>query len=170
MKSHRLLLIIAALFQMAACQKRMTVSCPVLPIPPADARSPRYTLPLDGPNRDELVQRLTYGLNERNRIDHLGADSDVKVSYEKSLGLLAEPNHLLRKDLEDPRYKAWLSGPLLKQVVDARDPSPPDDLHAPVAASDGRYWWIFYPDEHDRLTAVMAVKLNACQNLKEAER
>ena len=159
-------ILLAAVLAAAGCSKRVVV-CAVLPVPPEDARSPRYTLPLDDKALSDLVERLSYGLNNANRKDHVGADTDARDAYEKRLALLksAPP---VRKDLTGATYKTWLSGPTIQQVVDSREPFTPTDLQSPMAISDGRFWWIFYPGDQDKMAAVMAVKLNACQNLKEA--
>jgi hypothetical protein len=161
------LLFVAALMA-AGCSKRMVV-CAVLPVPPEDARSPRYTLPLDSQSQSDLVDRLAFGLNNANRQDGVGADSDAREAYKKRLLLLAAAGPTLRKDLAGDSYKSWLNGPTIEQVMDSREQFTPSDRKAPLAISDGRFWWIFYPDDQDRMTAVMAVKVNACQNLKEAQ-
>jgi len=168
MKRYEIVLLAAAALAAAGCTKRAVV-CAVLPVPPEDARSPRYTLPLDDTAQADLVERLAYGLNNANRKDHVGADSDAREAYRKRLTLLAAAARPLRKDLGGTNYKVWLNGPTIQQVVDSREQFTPGDTQAPLAISDGRFWWIFYPDEQDRMTAVMAVKLNACQNLKEAQ-
>jgi hypothetical protein len=149
--------------------KRAAIVCAVLPVPPEDARSPRYVLPLDDKSQADLVERLAYGLNNANRKDHVGADSDAREAYKKRLLLLAAADRPLRKELEGTAYKGWLTGPKIQQVVDSREQFTPTDMQAPLAISDGRFWWVFYPDDRDRMTAVMAVKVNACQNLKEAQ-
>jgi hypothetical protein len=165
MMRNGVVLLVAALLA-AGCSKRVVV-CAVLPVPPEDARSPRYTLPLDDKALSDLVERLAYGLNNANRKDHVGADTDAREAYKQRLALLTSAPPV-RKDLAGVTYKTWLSGPTIQQVVDSREQSMPSDLQAPLAISDGRFWWIFYPDDQDRMTAVMAVKVNACQNLKEA--
>jgi hypothetical protein len=167
MKRYEILLLAAAMLA-AGCAKRMVV-CAVLPVPPEDARSPRYTLPLDEKSQADLVERLSYGLNNANRKDHVGADSDAREAYRKRLTLLAAANRPVRKELAGDPYRTWLTGPTIPQVVDSREQFTPTDTQAPLAISDGRFWWIFYPDEQDRIASVMAVKLNACQNLKEAQ-
>jgi hypothetical protein len=167
MKHYEIVLLAAALAA-AGCSKRAIV-CAVLPVPPEDARSPRYTLPLDEKSQEDLVERLAYGLNNANRKDHVGADSDAREAYKKYLLLLSAAAPPLRKDLAGTTYKGWLNGPTIQQVVDSREQFTPPDTQAPLAISDGRFWWVFYPDQQDRLTAVMAVKVNACQNLQEAQ-
>jgi hypothetical protein len=152
----------------AGCRKLPLLKCAVFPIPPEDSRSPRYVLPLDDDARKDLLERLAFGLNERNRREGVGTNADAKASYEKRLVLLMAPNKLMLQDLGGPAYQQWLPEPLVKQVVDARDRTMPKD--GAVAASDGAFWWVFYPDAQGRLTGVMAAKLNACLNLKEAAR
>jgi hypothetical protein len=168
MKRCEIVLLAAVALATAGCSKR-TVVCAVLPVPPDDARSPRYTLPLDEKAQADLVERLAYGLNNANRKDQVGADSDAREAYRKRLILLAATARPLRKDLGGGTYQGWLTGPTIQQVVDSREQFTPSDQQAPLAISDGRFWWIFYPDDQDRMAAVMAVKLNACQNLKEAQ-
>jgi hypothetical protein len=167
MKRYEMLML-AAFLAAAGCSKRAVV-CAVLPVPPEDARSPRYNLPLDEKSQADLVERLAYGLNNANRKDHVGADSDAREAYKKRLLVLGAAALPLRKDLGGGTYKGWLTGPTIQQVVDSREQFTPSDTQAPLAVSDGRFWWVFYPDQQDRLTAVMAVKLNACQNLQEAQ-
>lgn len=166
MKRFGIVLLLAALG--AGCTKRAAIVCAVLPVPPEDARSPRYTLPLDDKSQADLVERLSYGLNNANRKDHVGADSDARDAYKKRLLLLAATDRPLRKELDGTAYKGWLNGPKIQQVLDSREQFTPTDTQAPLAISDGRFWWIFYPDDQDRMSAVMAVKVNACQNLTEA--
>jgi len=56
------------------------------------------------------------------------------------------------------------------------DPAPvagrpgPMPLHFRGAASGGRYWWIFYRDGNDHLTAVMPVRLQEFTKLVEKEK
>jgi hypothetical protein len=166
---HRYLpLLILAAAITSGCHKQPLLKCSVFPVPPEDSRSPKYVLPLDDDARKDLLERLTYGLNERNRREGVGTNNDAQATYEKRLPLLMAPNKLMLQDLGTPAYQQWLPEPVLKQVVDARDRTMPKE--GPVAVSDGAFWWVFYPDAQGRLTGVMAAKLNACMNLKEAAR
>ena len=161
-------LLIFSVMVTGGCRKQPLLKCAVFPVPPEDSRSPRYVLPLDDDARKDLLERLSFGLNERNRREGVGTNADAKASYEKRLPLLMPPNKLMLQDLDGPAYRQWLLEPVVKQVVDARDRTTPRE--GPVAVSDGTFWWIFYPDEQGRLTSVMAAKLNACLNMKEAAR
>jgi hypothetical protein len=65
------------------------------------------------------------------------------MHYGPLLDRLADPAPLTLDDLLEKRtLRTWLSGPVLRQVIDAREESPP--AISPVAVGDGRYWWIFY--------------------------
>jgi hypothetical protein len=46
---------------------------------------------------------------------------------------------------------------VLRQVIDAREESPP--AISPVAVGDGRYWWIFY--QHQKRLVELLVTLSA---------
>ena len=153
---------------------RQTVPTTVLPVPPQDSRweisqKDRVSLPLNDAGRNDLADALTWGLNRNNKIDNVAAGNDpnAKKKYAPLFDLLSNNPKLL--DLETPPYKQWFPGPLVKQVVDARDLVTPRD-HAPVALNDGTYWWIFYRDKQDQLTGVMVVKVNTLQVMSEKTR
>src|SRR5262249_55055602 len=126
MKRFGIVLLLAVLG--AGCTKRAAIVCAVLPVPPEDARSPRYVLPLDDNSQADLVERLAYGLNNANRKDHVGADSDARDAYKKRLLLLAATDRPLRKELDGTAYKGWLNGPKIQQVVDSREQITPTDV------------------------------------------
>jgi len=169
MRSNRWgIVLVLAVAVAAGCRKQPLLKCAVFPVPPEDSRSPRYVLPLDEDSRKDLLERLSFGLNESNRREGIGTNTDSKATYEKRLPLLAAPNKLTLQDLSGTAYSQWLAQPVIQQVVDARDRTMPKN--SPVAVSDGTFWWIFYPDTQGRLTGVMAARLNSCLNLKEAAR
>ena len=59
------------------------------------------------------------------------------------LDRLSDGRFLALADITDrDTYGTWFCGPTIRQVVDAREKSPP--TIDPVAVTDGRYWWIFY--------------------------
>lgn len=167
----RLGLMVVPFLVLAGCYKRQVASTTVLPVPPQDSRwemtqADRIALPLGDAGRGVLGDALAWGLNRKNKIDNVGAgpDPDAKRKYAPLFDLLSRSPTLA--DLASAPYKKWFPGPMVKQVVDARDAVTPRD-HAPVALSDGTYWWIFYRDRQDRLTGVMVVKFNALQTLIE---
>jgi hypothetical protein len=165
-----LVLVIAALLVgLAACSTHQTVSCRVIPVPPADSRSDRMPLPLDPDAGAKLSRSLTYGLNKNNEVDDVGANANAAAQYRGLLDLLSLPHHPTLQDLSSPAFQKWFPGVVVQQVVDARDAYTPAQEHGPVAANDGAYWWIFYRDR-DQLTGVMVTKVNACENLTEAKR
>ena len=156
-----LLLVLAA---GAGCQKQPVLKCSVFPVPPEDARSPKYDLPLSADSRKDLLELLNYGLNQRNREEGVGTSTDARPVYEKRLAMLDAK--LNADSLQTPAFKQWLTETVLRPVVDARDRT--GAKPAPVAAGDGTYWWVFYADANGNFIAVMAAKLNACLNLQEA--
>jgi hypothetical protein len=168
MRRFELLLAAAALLPAAGCVKMQM--CAVLPVPPADSRSPRYDLPLDSRKADDLVANLAAGLNDANRKEHVVVDANARNTYRALLERLSAKGLPTRQDLANLVKSGTLKWPLAKQVVDSRDKDSPADLESPIPMSDGRYFWIFYPGKDERMTAVMVAKVNACQNLKEAKR
>jgi hypothetical protein len=159
---------------LSGCSARQAVQVTVLPVPPRDSRweidqKDRIPLPLKDAGRKELADALTWGLNRNNKIDNVSAGSDPNAprKYAPLFDLLSKAPKL--QDLETPPYKQWFPGPMVKQVVDARDLATPRD-HTPVALNDGTYWWVFYRDNQDQLTGVMVVKVNAFQVMSEKKR
>jgi len=157
------------LLELSGCGKRM-VPLTLLPVPPADARADQIRLPLDPDSVKRLTNSLRFGLSKNNERDDVAVIENAAAKYKELLAALSEPNHPSLPDLDTPAYKKFFPGPLVKQIVDARDKVTPSDTHAPVAANDGAYWWIFYRDRDDKLTGVMVVKVNALQTLIEKRR
>lgn len=140
-------------------------------MPPQDSRwqgseKDRIGLPLA--NRQDLEEALRYGLDQHNKDRGSATDLNAPKTYGPLLDLLSKPTTVA--DLSKPEFKKWFPGELVTQVVDARDAGFPKG-HGPVAAADapssGKYWWIFYQDDHGNLTAGMAVNLQALTTLVE---
>ena len=164
MRMRRLGLIAVLLLGIAGCARRPVYPIPFLPIPGEDSRwevkqENRVPLPLRNAGHDELFAALKWGLNRKN-VGKVIVDPDPDKKYGQFFQRLRQSQ--TRTDLESVAYKQWFPGPMVKQVVDARDEVTPRN-HAPVGLSDGTYWWVFYRDEQDRLTGVMVVKFNALQ-------
>jgi hypothetical protein len=162
------------LVSLAACAKHQTISISAVPVPPEDSRwekaqADRIHLPLTNPDeRKELVTALTYGLNRENQTRHRATDPNAERTYGALLDFLGKDHNI--GELDQPQARKLLAGPVVKQVVDARDTSTPKPEESPVAVSDGRYWWIFYPGDNGRLKGVMVVKVNALETLIEKGR
>jgi hypothetical protein len=156
---------------LAGCSGKRELSFNILPVPPKDASwqgsdKTRIGLPLA--NRDELVDALRYGLNKANKDRGSATNLNAATTYGDLLALLSKPATLA--DLSKPEFKKWFPGEMVTQVVDARD-SGFAKSHAPVALADapssGKYWWIFYRDDHDNLTNVMVINFQALTRLVE---
>ncbi len=156
---------------LAGCCQKQELSLNILPVPPQDSRwegsaKDRIALPLA--SRPELEDALRYGLDQRNKDRGPATDLNAPKTYGPLLDLLSKPTTLA--DLSKPEFKKWFPGELVTQVVDSRDPGFPKS-HGPVAAADapssGKYWWIFYRDDHDNLTNVMVINLQALTTLVE---
>ncbi|MGA2326598.1 MAG: hypothetical protein ABSH05_09965 [Bryobacteraceae bacterium] len=121
------------------------------------ARNERMPLPLTAAGREKLLRFLRAG-GDVDRVGNTVADPAAEVHYGPLLDRLADSPLLTLEDLtEKQTLRKWLPGPVLRQVIDAREESPP--AISPVAVGDGRYWWIFYP-RHQRL-AELLVTLSA---------
>ena len=173
MKNRRFILITVSLLAIAGCYRRPAAVPIFLPVPPQDsrweiAREDRVPLPLQEAGRNALGDALQWGLNRRNMAENVGADLNAKQKYGPLFDLLSHNPTLA--DLETAPYKKWFPGPMVKQVVDARDPATPRPDHAPVALSDGTYWWVFYRNAQDQLTGVMLVRFNALQTPNEGKK
>jgi hypothetical protein len=171
MKGGRLGTLVFLLLSLSACSTRATVPTLVLPVPPLDSRweidqKDRVALPLTPSGRAAVADALTWGLNRNNKIDNVASGNDPNATkrYAPLFDLLSVSAKL--QDLETTQYKQWFAGPMVMQVVDARDKATPRN-HAPVALNDGAYWWVFYRDQQDRLTDVMVVKVNVLQVMNE---
>jgi hypothetical protein len=159
------------LLSLSACSTRTNVATLVLPVPPLDSRweisqNDRIVLPLTAAGRAELADALTWGLNRNNKIDNVaaGIDPNAPKKYAPLFDLLSSKTTL--QALGIPPFKTWFPGPMVMQVVDARDPVTPRN-HTPVALNDGAYWWVFYRDLQDQLIGVMPVKVNVLQVMDE---
>lgn len=106
------------------------------------ARSGRLQLPLTAAGRAKLLGFLRAG-GDSDRVGNTLVDPTAETHYGPLLDRLAEPAPLTLDDMLEKRaLRQWLPGPVLRQVIDAREESPP--AISPVAVGDGRYWWIFY--------------------------
>ena len=172
MKARHLVLALALMVELAGCSQRTSISATIIPVPPQDSRwertkADRLSLKLSSDGRKELETALTYGLNRQNQEDNVATDANAKATYATLLDALEKPASLA--DLTSPAFKTRFPGPLVMQVVDARDEVTPKS-HGPVALSDGKYWWIFYRNSQDQLTGVMVVKVAALDVLVEKAR
>jgi hypothetical protein len=119
------------------------------------SRDDRISLPLDEGSRKRLITFLKAG-GDKDKIGMEIVDPDAESHYTPLLDLLSDPDKLNLEDLtERQTYKSWFSDGIVRQVIDAREDSPP--VIDPVAVSDGKYWWIFY-HRHKKLTELLVVK------------
>lgn len=115
----------------------------------------RIRLPLTAELRERLLKFFRAG-GDTDRIGRDIADPEAETRYGPLLDLLSDPQHLALADLtEKDTYKAWFQGQAVRQVIDAREESPP--TIDPVAMTDGKYWWVFF---HRRraLTELLVIK------------
>jgi len=106
------------------------------------ARSERLQLPLTAAGREKLLAFLRAG-GDSDRIGNTLVDPAAETHYGPLLDRLAASAPLTLDDLTEKRtLRPWLAGRVLRQVIDAREESPP--AINPVAVGDGRYWWVFY--------------------------
>ncbi|MGC9970829.1 MAG: hypothetical protein ABSE56_09585 [Bryobacteraceae bacterium] len=151
MKTRRLWIAAILAVSLAACHVRY------IPVREArfrteTARSERLQLPLTAGGRAKLLGFLRAG-GDSDRVGNTLVDPAAETHYGPLLDRLADPAPLTLDDLLEKRaLRKWLSGPVLRQVIDAREESPP--AISPVAVGDGRYWWIFYP-RHKRLEELL---------------
>jgi hypothetical protein len=102
----------------------------------------RLRLPLSDDDRKRLVRFLRAG-GDTDRIGSEVVVPDAEDRYGGLLALLADRERLtLPELLEGTFYSTWFGDVRIRQVIDAREESPP--IMDPVAATDGKYWWIFY--------------------------
>ena len=142
MRAGRVWIVATLVIGLAACHARY--------VPVREARfrtemtrGERLQLPLTAPAREKLLRFLRAG-GDTGRIGNTLVDPTAEARYGPLLDRLADPTPLTIADLTEKRaLKKWLSGAVLRQVIDAREESPP--AMSPVAVADGRYWWIFYP-------------------------
>ena len=149
------LLLVAAVALGACCR---TVA--YVPVREARFRSEltaqdRLALPLSEPDRARLLAFLRAG----GDADKIGTDvvlPDAMNAYGSLLARLSDGSRLALSDLtESSAYDGWFGKVRIRQVIDAREESSP--IIDPVAASDGRFWWIFYV-HHGRLSGLLVVK------------
>lgn len=102
----------------------------------------RLQLPLTAEERQRLMAFLRAG-GDTDRIGTEVVDPEAEKHFSPLLDRLSDKQYLALEDItERDTYGRWFCGQRLRQVVDAREESPP--IIDPVAATDGRYWWIFY--------------------------
>lgn len=119
------------------------------------SRDDRISLPLDEVSRNRLIAFLKAG-GDKEKIGMEIVDPDAERYYTPLLDLLSDPDKLNLEDLTEKRtFESWFSDGVVRQVIDAREDSPP--VIDPVAVSDGKYWWIFY-HRHKKLTGLLVVK------------
>ena len=76
-------LLIFSVMVTGGCRKQPLLKCAVFRFS-GGSRSPRYVLPLDDDARKDLLERLSFGLNEREPQRGCGTQMlDAKASYEK---------------------------------------------------------------------------------------
>jgi hypothetical protein len=139
------------------------VACQVRYVPVREARfrtevsrGERLRLPLTVPAREKLLRFLRAG-GDTDRIGNTLVDPTAGLRYGPLLDRLADPSPLGIEDLTDNHtLRKWLPGRVLRQVIDAREESPP--AMSPVAVADGRYWWIFYPRQK-RLAELLVTRI-----------
>ena len=165
MKNLRIILaIIVALLAAGCC----TVETPFVAVPPTIFRSEvsvtnRIALPLTAPSRESLMKFLRAGGNRDNLGDGTVVDLAAEQHYGGLLDLLGREENLAVTNLtERARFKRWLPGPAVRQVVDARESAPPVPQPFALRDADGKYWWIFY-HRHHRLTHVLVMTATPTQ-------
>jgi hypothetical protein len=158
MRSRRVAAAAVLLLALAtACAHRL----PYVPVREARFRTEagsndRIQLPLTAPGREKLLRYLRAG-GDTDRIGNTAVDPNAESHYGPLLDLLADPSHLALEDATvKSTFRKWLAGPVVRQVIDAREESSP--AIDPVAIGDGKYWWIFYP--RDRKLAQLLVTLS----------
>jgi hypothetical protein len=118
------------------------------------------TLPLDDAGRTRLLRFIRAG-GDTDRIGSEVVAPDAEERYAGLLALLADGSHLaLPELLEGSSYQQWFGNSRIRQVIDAREESPP--IVDPVAASDGKYWWIFFVHKK-QATSLLVVKALSSQ-------
>ena len=171
MRTRTLWITIALTAQLAGCCPQQPVTVTVLPVPPQDSRwqgsdQDRIALPLVS-GREQVEDALKFGLNRNNKEDNVAVVLNAKALYKRLLDRLEKPATF--SDLSSDVFKQRFPGKIVMQIVDARDLTRPGQ-HAPVALSDGRYWWIFYRNANDQLTSVMVAKVQAIDTLVEKDK
>jgi hypothetical protein len=115
----------------------------------------RIKLPLDEESRSRLFNFFKAG-GDKDRIGTEIVDPSAEMHYAPLLDMLSSPHHLRTEDLMEKHvFKDWFSDTVVRQVIDAREESPP--IIEPIAVTDGKYWWIFF-HHHGKLTELLVVK------------
>jgi hypothetical protein len=118
-------------------------------------KTKRIQLPLTAESRGRLLTFFRAG-GDNDRIGGEVVDPEAEKRYAPLLDLLGDPRNLALEDLtEKDTYRSWFQSPAIRQVIDAREESPP--VIAPVAVTDGKYWWVFY-HRHKRLAELLVIK------------
>jgi hypothetical protein len=113
------------------------------------------SLPLSKADREWLIAFLRAG-GDKDRIGTDAVAPDADSRYRQLLALLSDEDYLsLGCITDDGTYSAWFGRSLVRQVIDAREDSPP--AIDPVAVTDGTYWWIFRV-QHRRLSSLLVEK------------
>jgi hypothetical protein len=115
----------------------------------------RIRLPLTAESRERLAKFFRAG-GDTDRIGREIADPEADTRYAPLLDRLSDPRHLALADLTGKdTYKGWFRGPAVRQVIDAREESPP--TIDPVAMTDGKYWWVFF-HRRRQLTELLVIQ------------
>jgi len=120
-------------------------------------------LPLEPQDRDRLLEFFSHGGNRYARGE---VADDAAREHRRALDALADARNLSVQTNRPVRDFCDMAVSLcgqtalfhkrrvVQQVVDARDDRPP--FPAPLAVSDGHYWWIFR-HSHGVLTGIVIV-------------
>lgn len=118
-------------------------------------RAERIQLPLVAESRARLMAFFRAG-GDTDRVGREIIDPDAQTRYPPLLDLLSDRQNLAVEELtEKETYRKWFVGPVIRQVIDAREDSPP--AIDPIAVTDGKYWWIFY-HRRKHLTELLVIK------------
>jgi len=123
----------------------------------------RVALPLTPASRAFLIQFLASGRNPSLEADGTVADPRAATRFGGLLDLLSADALAVSNVIADatfraaPAFRPWFPKPALRQVIDAREDSPP--ALQPYAFLDvtGRQWWVFY-HRQKRLTHVLITR------------
>jgi hypothetical protein len=122
-----------------------------------DTRQDRIPLPLDR-NSVARIERFLDSSGVRHR-DEGGLAIEaaaVRQRYRELLATLQDAQKLHLLDVTSKRtFAQWLKYPAIRNVVDAREWG--KIFPRPAALSDGKYWWIFYAGESNRLSHLLIV-------------
>jgi len=145
------------LLSFPGCCPRSTVYVPVREarFRTESTRIDRIKLPLTAEARDRLLKFLKAG-GDTDRIGMDIVDPGAESRYTPLLDLLSNPVNLALEDLTQRQtYAKWFGKSMVRQVIDAREDSPP--AIDPVAVTDGKYWWVFYHHQK-RFTELLVIK------------